>query len=433
MAALWLCRGEPLFFQRDGAGRLRPYWSRGRSALALASFGLISLAGPYYAFFATFFLIVAGLIAQLRRPGLVRLCDAVLLAGLVAGSLALQLAPFVAHSLGRGANPAALGRKVSDYYLYGLRIANLLMPTTGHRIAFLREVSLESRRKPFESLAAAFHQTNEAVTCTPLGVAGSAGFLALVALALGRPRRVVGRMPPLADLCALNLAALLLAVIGGFGELIAWYVTARIRCYNRISIFIAFFSIFAIALMLSRLWRERSAAGRGLGWLALLLGLGLALGLLDEIPGVIAPDYARDRAAFASDRRFVRRLEESLPPGSQVFQLPAASFPEFGILFRMYDYDQFRGYLHSRRLRWSYGALRGRDAEQWQSQLALLPFSALISRLAEAHFAGLWVNRRGYVDGGEALIRDLSRLLPQEPIVSPDGQLLFFRLPGEKN
>ena len=113
-----------------------------------------------------------------------------------------------------------------------------------------------------------------------------------------------------------------------------------------------------------------------------------------------------------------------------IFQLPPNSFPEFGRHFQMYDYSHFRCYLHSHRLRWSYGALRGREVESWQSQLAPLPPDALVDKLVAAGFAGIYLDRKGHEAGGEPLVRSLLKKLPQEPIRNGDGSLLFFRLPA---
>ena len=190
---------------------------------------------------------------------------------------------------------------------------------------------------------------------------GSLGFLALVGIGIAAPCALTRRTPTLGDLGQLNLASLLLALLGGFGELIAVYATVTIRCYNRISIFIGFFALAALALLVSRgkpeTEREAAPEPRRMrwGWLAGLWAV-TVVGLLDQIPPVLCPDHGRDAAAFQSDHEFVARIEMELPPDSMIFQLPQNSFPEYGRHFKMYDYSLFRGYLHSRRLRWSYGA-----------------------------------------------------------------------------
>jgi hypothetical protein len=85
-----------------------------------------------------------------------------------------------------------------------------------------------------------------------LGVIGSLGFLALLGcFLLGTPggtRRGesadVAHRVLLRDVSILNLSAVLLGTIGGFGSLVALVISSKIRAYNRISIYIAFFSLF---------------------------------------------------------------------------------------------------------------------------------------------------------------------------------------------
>jgi phosphoglycerol transferase len=432
MLALRLARGEPCLVRpADGRG-VRPCPApRVASSVLLAA--LLSLTSAYFAFFGLYFLAVGGLIGVLRRPRAARALDAVLMAGLVGVLFAAHLAPSLIYARVHGPNPAAYYRPIVQYHLYGLRVANMLRPTFGHRLPLLRSHTLEThggvievRDGRYPDLVTLMNEVNEGYSCTPLGVVGSCGFLVLVALGLAGARRLERRRPVLADLGRLNLAALLLALAGGFSELVALYVTMNFRAYARMSIAIAFFSLFALALLADRYRRTRAGGAP----FAIGLWVVAVLGLLDQSPSLVVPDYARDAAMFRSDRDFVARIERSTPPGSMIFQLPPNSFPEFGVHFQMHDFNHFRGYYHSRRLRWSYGAMRGREVERWQSSLAPLPIPQLVARLTEAGFRGIYVNRSGHARYGEAVVRDLASRLGPPPIVSADGELVFFRLPG---
>ena len=115
-----------------------------------------------------------------------------------------------------------------------------------------------------------------------------------------------------------------------------------------------------------------------------------------------------------------------------IYQLPPNSFPEFGRHFEMYDYSHFRGYLQSHRLRWSYGAVRGREAPV-HGRLVLLVPPELVDDLVAAGFSGVYVDRKGYEGGGQEIVRALLRKVPQKPIANRDGSLLFFRLPVAPN
>jgi phosphoglycerol transferase len=435
LVALYLSGNKPIFFHRDVCGHLRWNWSRRFTLPVLVTCVLASISGPYFAFFGTFLILTGGVIGLVRKPGVERILDALLAAGLVAGLFAVQLIPNGLYRIREGANPMPLKRETGYYYHYSLRIVNLLRPVPGHRIAQLNHSLPAERVKSPPDLAWLYNETNESEVSSPLGALGALGFLALIAFAVAAPFALLGPAPVIGDLAQLNLAVLLLGLNGGFGELLALYVTTMIRCYNRISIFIGFFSLAALALLVSR---RRCAIepgpamsrGRiGWGWLVVLWFL-TALGLLDQIPPLLVPDHVRDAAAFQSDKEFIAAVEKALPPGSMVFQLPQHTFPEFGRRSQMYDYSHFRGYLHSHRLRWSYGAVRGREAEV-HGLLALQSPPKLIDTLISAGFAGVYINRKGYGAGDQELIRAILRRVPQAPIANRDGSLLLFRLPVE--
>jgi hypothetical protein len=59
-----------------------------------------------------------------------------------------------------------------------------------------------------------------------------------------------------ASLSRLNLGSLLFVSNGGLGLLFALWVSAKIRGWNRISIFIAFFSLVALAVLLEHVRRH---------------------------------------------------------------------------------------------------------------------------------------------------------------------------------
>lgn len=94
----------------------------------------------------------------------------------------------------------------------------------------------------------------------------------------------------------------------------------------------------------------------------------------------------------------------------------------------MFDYDLLRGYLHSRHLAWSYGAVRGREAEVWQSMIAEKPPPELLEALALSGFSGLYLDRYGYPDRAAKLEGELSVVLGSPPFESNNRRLSFFDL-----
>ena len=103
------------------------------------------------------------------------------------------------------------------------------------------------------------------------------------------------------------------------------------------------------------------------------------------------------RRLFYEDQFFIRQLESRLPAGTMVFQLPHIEFLYDAGRERMQPEDQFRPYLHSKTLRWSYGAMGDRN-HKWAQITAELPLHEFIERIIFAGFGGLLIDRYGYKD-----------------------------------
>jgi phosphoglycerol transferase len=259
---------------------------------------------------------------------------------------------------------------------------------------------------------------------TALGVAGSVGFLALLALALLPIRRAHPREELSRALVVLNLLALLVATTGGFGSMFALLVTPQIRGYTRMQAFVGFFALFAAVLLLERVSRR---AGR-FTWLAPLLPLVvIVLGLLDQVTPPAVRPYAAYATQYGSDRAFVRRIEAAVPASAMIFELPYQPFPEAsaGTSGRQIRYEPLRHYLHSSSLRWSYPAMRSRTPDVFARTVSAQPPAELVQTLSDAGFDGIVIDQRGYGDDGAGIEADLSRELGAEPAIRDDHQVFF--------
>jgi hypothetical protein len=411
----------------DGTGPRRPDEGRepGRGdLLGRAGLGsvvvclLMSCGGIYYAFFSCYLLLVAGLGASLRRRRVGPLATAGLLIGVITLGVLANAAPKLVYDRQHGPNLAAVQRHVWHSDSWGLRLVTMLMPVRGHRLGVLADMAT--------SLAKTFPGFWDEHYATVLGTTGSLGFLLLLGrqLLLRAPRR-----PGLLDgLALMNAAAVLLAVAGGFGTVFSFLVDPTIRGYNRISIFIAGFALFALALLADKLRARLTRPRQALAYHA-ALGLVLVGGILDQVSPAFVPPYDHLKRSFAADAEFFGRIEAALPPGALVFQLPSIAFPEAPGSAGMTCYDQLRGYLHSRRLRWSHGTMKGRRGDCWRAWVGGQPPEEMLATLAFAGFDGVHVDRNGCMDRAVALESELARVLGAGPtVVSRDGGQSFFPL-----
>ncbi|MGH7331965.1 MAG: hypothetical protein ACREKS_04295 [Candidatus Rokuibacteriota bacterium] len=424
MVVLWIMTGSlSLVDERQG----RWNWRRGRPQLVASAIVcvLIASSGTYYAFFACFFLLVAGAVTALQRRTLRHLALPLGLVALIIAVITAHFGPSLLHLYRHGDTPV-VRRSPMEADTYALRISLLLMPATGHRLQGVAQ---------FKDAVNAQLPTNENHDAS-LGAIGSLGFLLLCGWLIrqalsGRGPDGEGADRLLRHLSVLNLGAVLLATAGGFGALVALAISPKIRAYTRISVYIAFFSLFAVVVGLDYLYRTQGQRRGRRALFAIGLAALIALGLLDQTSERWIPPYPKIAAEYGSDARFVRELQARLPPSAMIFQLPVVPYPEHPPLFRMYDYDHARGYLHDQRhLRWSYGAMKGRAGEIWQKWVAAKRTPELLETLAAAGFGGLYLNRDGYPDQGAKLSAEIGSGLGQPPLSSENGRLLFFDLRG---
>jgi hypothetical protein len=223
----------------------------------------------------------------------------------------------------------------------------------------------------------------------------------------------------------MTVVVLLLATTAGFSSVLSYTLSPQMHAWNRLSVLIGFFSFVAVAFVLDALWWRWRATRLRFVFPFLLVAV-VVLGVLDQTSNAFAPPYKTIRATYSSDARFVAAVEQRLPAGAEIYQLPYVPFPESSIPGPG-DYSQLRGYLHSDDLRWSYGAMKGR-ATDWNAMLSTLPLRVLLPAVAAIGFDGIVVDRSGYHDHGNAVAAELSRRLGMAPLESPDGSLLFYDL-----
>ncbi len=390
-------------------------WRSRKFILSVVVCVLVGSNSVYYPFFACFLLLIAGLSAALVKRSLRPLAPAMLLVAVTFAVVVINFAPSVVYLYKHGDAHVA-DRSLAGPEIYSLKISQLLLPITGHRVARLNSIKTLYNRNTnvTESDAAA------------LGFVGSIGFLVLLAQLFFRRSE---RNTLLADLGILNLFAVLLATIGGFGSLFALFVSPAIRSYNRISVFIAFFSLLAVAIGIEWFYERRVKTGAARIVFYVVVGVMCVAALLDQTSRGYIPQYAQIKSEFESDRNFVGGIAATLPQGASVFHLPYIPFPEYPGVEKMVDYDHLRGYLHSQNLRWSYGAIKNRSGDRRLKQIAALPVDEMCETLALAGFSGVYIDRNGYDDDSlAALESQLRDALQIAPVVSENGRLIFYNL-----
>ncbi|MGA2933643.1 MAG: hypothetical protein ABSD81_00625 [Methanomicrobiales archaeon] len=422
LVALWVYLEKDLLFKKDENNSI--HWNVTNPKFLISV--VICIVGActftYYPVFTCFFLLIAGFAAYFSQKNKYALLTALIFICVIGGTILVNYAPSLMYQQENGKNINVGVRVPWESELYGLKIIQIILPIYGHRIPF------------FSSVSQLYSTTSPLVTentLSSIGFIGSLGFLftfiwIFFKVTSGNAANMTNRFKILTGVSLFSVSAVLLATIGGFGTIFNYAISPQLRAYNRISIFIAFFALIAFFISLEVL-RDKyliSKAKRTIFYgilIVILLG-----GIMDQTHDYMSPPYGAVKTIFQQDDHFIKQIESVMPENAMIFQLPYVAFPESPPVYNMTDYNHFRGYLHSEKLRWSYGAIRGRLTDQWQKEVTQKGTIDMVDNLSVAGFSGVYVNTDGYADFGRDITSNLSRILTTKPIVSDDGKLFFF-------
>lgn len=378
-------------------------WSKSRYTASAIILAIVASTGIYYAFFTCVLIALVALIQLYNYKKLKILIPSVIMVLIILLVGLINVSPSIIYSAEHGKNQTVANRSFAESEVYGLKLTSLLLPVNDHRINRLADI------KNKYNTSTPLNNENAMAT---LGIIGSIGFLILVASLFIKHHDETIR-----KISILNISSFLVASIGGFGTLIAMLILPEIRGYNRISVFIAFFSLVAFCVLLDK-WKSNYKY-------AVVIML-LFVGLYDQTGTNFKLQNEYYRNQYAIDERFVAAIEKSVPPSSNIFQLPYMPFPEHGPIHNMADYDPAKPYIHSRTLKWSYGAMKGREGDIMIHAIAAKPMDEMISEIKKNGYAGIYFERNGFVD---KKVEDQLTARLGTPIESENKTSIFYKLP----
>ena len=400
----------------------RNFFKRKINYVALFFTFLIANNGiAYYPFFTCFIFLVTA-ISKLLKTGKIRQgLRGVIATVMVCFFVVLSILPGKIYTLINGSNSAAIDRSgFEQAELYGMKIAQLFMPVNGHGIY----------DKYIDYYNDAAFLVNENSTAY-LGIIGMIGFIILGLWLFARRDGKDGKLSKrLGYLSELNIAMVLLGTIGGIGAMFAFFISPMLRGYNRISIFIEYVAILAVALCVDRLVeivREKKMFKGILIYIVYgVFGLACIFSIWEGCPEFATPPYDTIRKEYTSDKDFVERIENQLDEGAMIYQLPYHEYPEFGPVNDMWDYHLYVGFVHSDTLRWSYGSIKGREEDKWNKNVSEMNYGDMVKYLKEQGFAGIYVDRRAYLDDEFAELKTGLEDAAGGSFISSDNGNLYF-------
>ncbi|WP_146078135.1 hypothetical protein [Subtercola sp. Z020] len=434
---VFLLRGERLWMSRPSRYRWLGVLT-GRGAFAVVSVALLATSSTYYGVFFIILLVFTAVFVLVRDRDWRRFAGAAAIGLVTVVVMLINMAPDVIFGWVNGPNPGGFFRNPDDSEVYALKLAQLLLPWAGNRITALSDLrAFYDRTFPLPSEQPA------------LGLVGALGLvIALLVVAYmvisrrrpapepGTPAAVAaGHVETIRYVSLLTLVAFLFSTIGGLSTLISFFTTA-LRGWNRMSIVIAALCLvaFGLALQLLLSWAfRRLKFPRVVAFVTVgVVSIGvLGVGYYDQTPAVAA-DYPGITASYNADEAFFSALQQELPAGSDVFQLPYIPFPENLASNGLVTSDEIIPFLHSTTLNWSAGGIKGRPQSDWPYAVSEQPGPQLVKLAAASGMSGILVDTWAFDDKGAALSAELSTTLGEQPTVSSDGHWQFFDLRPER-
>lgn len=436
LVILWAIDYRTRFFKVEGHRSARSV-RRWRWMLAFGVCVLLGASDTQNSIFACCLIAAVGVVLAVGNRDRRALFVAGALVGTVGLSLVANNAPYLYYRYKHGGNPDALQRSLQGVDTYALSISQLVLPTENHRIPALAHLRSTARTQSL--MGGENGDALGAVAAVGLVVA----FGALLWAGLRRRSSVRDRSPTsggwkrieplIARFGVLSVVAIVFAVAGGVSYLMALAGLTTLRTWNRIVLFIAFFGLVTTALLLDLLFRRLRARGVAAGVIVAIVVAVLAVGVFDQTTSKDAPNYKAIAQRYKIDESFFRTLEQRLPRGAMVFEYPVVRFPESPPVGKLQDYEQFIGYLHTTHLRWSYGAMKGRDEADWQLALDQLPPDTALASLTAIGFHGVYINRDAYAVPGAVTVmapfeQAVAAVLGQPMLTSSDGRLVYYDL-----
>lgn len=378
-------------------------WSR-RFWISAAIAFLAGTQNVYYTNIFCQLTLLGGLVVYLRTRSLHSLLSCLAIIGAAALAFGLMNLDTWSYRFVHGANAGAVVREYKWLEIYGLKIVDLIIPPITHRSDLLAGFALQHRAG------------------APLQDEGSyLGILGILSLGL----------------LVFTTAAAFVRKCYQQIPIESWQVFWIVVCFttgglNAIAGVLGFtmfrtgcrYSVVILVIVLLFAARRMTALPLRSALASLLAILAAALVFWDQVPR--PPDFKETEAiAFQieSDREIVKKMEAALPSGAMVFQIPIMEFPEAPVP-GLSPYDHLRPYLFSKRLRYSFGSMKGREDTRWQKNLANLSLEDAVAKLRGLGFRAILINRNGFPDKAKGFLQSLSTLGQSQLIESHAGDLV---------
>ncbi|QWD92048.1 hypothetical protein ICV00_04795 [Polynucleobacter asymbioticus] len=374
---------------------------------------LLGCFGVYYAIFGVILILLSSLIvSSVYKKNKLILFSLKIVFIVLTGTI-LNLTSNIIHQIENGKNANIGHNNTVASELYGFKLVQLILPHEENNISINNEISNKYNKN--------YPLINEN-RISSLGFIGSIGFIFLLINLIHKSTLLENNFS-INYLTRLNIGLLLFGLVGGVGVLLSCFIP-EIRAWNRISIFINFACILAFYLAIS------AALSNIEKYISIsIIFLIFMFGLYEQVPKFSYFPKNNSNSTFQIAKNFVISIENIMPKGSAIYQMPYIPFPEGVTINRLASYDLGVGFLNSNYLRWSFGSMKGRAGDLFYSALSKESITKQIEVIKKLGFSGVYIDRRGYSDNGDQVINELENLLGAKPaLISEDKNVYFYKM-----
>lgn len=348
--------------------------------LLLALFAIGSTGTAYY---TTFALIIWGISIAIvfvqekhdRWQWLLILVNLTLLSVAI---LLLNILPSIVAIKANQTNLNLIVRNPQQIEEFGLRLNRLLFP-------------LPSRTMPFlDTVLTKYYQGTQHELWQFMGWPAVLGFYLIFAKLFTKTKNSFDK-----NIAYLITAVIIITSTGGLAFIFGTLVNSSIRSYGRISIFLAFFSLYGLA----NYWQNHKQRKKIALSELLIIVIFLSISLFDQIT-IINPHLNawNNQIMFDEDLELMQRIAKEFPYGTKIFQLPVVEYPEAPGQCQFDSYDLFKPYLHSDQFNWSFGVVKNTKNASWYKSLNELSIDELLIEISKKGFDAIYIDTRSCDD-----------------------------------
>ena len=391
---------------------------------------LIGLNGIYYAVFTVILLMCVGFISLFNEKRIRILIKAFIeIVFIFVPIVAIYVLPTIILSSSQ-MKAQMNTRSIFDIETYALKVSALLFPVQGHRLKFLSDFT--------SKYSEIFALTNENYTVV-LGMIMSIGFiLSLVAVFCGKLFKTHGSLFRKSGL--INIIIILISCQGGFADYVGIFLTSAIRCFNRMSIFIALASILLVCVLLGDIF---SNLNMKILWQNIVIVILCILGVLDQVPDKFSTyslfdpakneyvlTYKEKEEEYYNLKKYFHSIQNRIGDDATIYMYPR--HPYYGENNK--PFAPIKAYVCGESLKWSYSEWNTKYDEWFSKKEQTNNIEQLIKIISCLDMSGIMIDSDAFEneESFNDVYNKLNNILKIKPIVYEKGNLYFYDITNYK-